>query len=94
MSKKTVEIKKYTEWELNTYADQLVVAAHNALAQDEKRLGKRCYETFGEWKQRHPNHPMAHKDYPKDEYIMVISTYRNHFERAAATLLDDDDELM
>lgn len=46
MSKKNIEVKTYTEWELNNIAESVVNAAHNALAREEHRIGKRCYETL------------------------------------------------
>ena len=89
MSKTKIEPKNYTEWELNEYAERFTIAAHNALAQEERRVGKRCFETFGEWKQNNPTHSMAKKNYPKDEYLAVISAHKNYFDKVY-----DDDELL
>lgn len=84
MSKKNIEVKTYTEWELNNIAESVVNAAHNALAREEHRIGKRCYETFGEWCKLNPNHPVAKMNYPKDEYVMVISNYKEYFDKKCA----------
>lgn len=90
MSKTKIEPKTYTQWKLNEYAEKLITVAHNSLVMEEKRVGKRCYETFGEWKATHSNHPVAKVNYPEDEYVIVISTYKSYFNKFAA----DDDELV
>lgn len=95
MSKTKTEPKIYTEWELNELAEKTVTAAHNALVMEERRLGKRAFETFGEWKALNPNNPVAKMNYPDDEYVMVINTYKTYFDKmCAAAPLDDDDELI
>ena len=67
--KKNEDIRTYTLSELERFQKQYVVAAHNELVREEKRLGKKVFETFGEWQKKHPNHPIAKKDYPKDEFV-------------------------
>lgn len=95
MSKKTIEPKIYTEWELNTRVEQMITAAHNELAHNERANGKRYYETFGEWKKANPNNPVAKKNYPNDEYVMVISAFKTYFDkRCGLPIIDDDDELL
>ena len=91
---KNIEVVAYTYDQVLTKVKTLVRAAHNELARDEKLHKKRFYETFGEWKKQNQLSPIASKNYPEDEYVIVISAYKKYFDTlAAASLEDDDDEL-
>ena len=89
---KNIEAKVYTYDEVLAKVKTLARAAHNELASEERRLGMRYFETFGEWKKQNPLNPMASKNYPEDEYVQVISTYKKYFDTLAATSLEDDED--
>lgn len=69
--KNTVTIERY------------ITAAHGALALAEKTEGRKLYDTFGEWRKEHPNHPAAKKNYPDNEYLQVISAFKAYFDKKA-----------
>lgn len=81
MSKKTIEPKVYEDWVLYDALERCVISAHNELAQEERRQKKRMFGVFGEWKKENPTHSLAKMNYPNDEYIMVISAYKNYFDK-------------
>ena len=54
----------------------------------KKKHGE-LYDTFGEWKKKNPNNPIAKRNYPDNEYLQVISAYRAYFD----SRLSFDDEL-
>lgn len=89
---KKIEAIAYTYDDVLAKAKTLVNAAHNELARDEKLHNKRFYETFGEWKKENPLHPLASKNYPEDEYVMVISAYKKYFDTIAVSRLEDDED--
>lgn len=89
MSKTKVEPRHYEIWEVEASVNGLIRAAHAELAREEKQHNKRMYETFGEWKALNPNHPVAKKNYPHDEYVMVISAYKTYFDGLAAASLKE-----
>ena len=97
MSKAKIEPKIYTEQALRQIMEGYIRARHNELARHEQQCKKRFYETFGEWKKRNSQHKLATMNYPEDEYVMVISDFKNYFDKRAASqvddLLDDDDEI-
>lgn len=81
MKKNNIERKQYTEWEIMEQVAGLVRAYHADLERDEKRYGRRCYETFGEWKKLNQSNPVAKKNYPDNEYLLVISAYKKYFDK-------------
>lgn len=61
---------------------------HNFLKAQENKTGYK-YETFGAWRRANPDKPAASKNYPDDEYLLVIRAYRDYFDKKyASTGLD------
>lgn len=67
----------YTKEQVLNNIAWLVNSYHKALAADT-RNGV-YHETFGEWKRENPRHRLANKNYPKNEFVEVISAYINYF---------------
>lgn len=84
MSRKVIEPKNYEQWEVLEHTKKLVQVSHEIFANQEKAKGQRLYDTFGEWKKENPNHPIAKKNYPDNEYLQVISNYRQYFDIVCA----------
>ena len=80
MSKK-VEPINYPEEEVWKFAETQVNAAHNELVREERREKKSLYDKFGNWKRQHPEHPLASRNFPNDEYVQVISAFWNYFDK-------------
>lgn len=82
--KKTAEPRSYSQEELLTYAESYVRAAHNSCAREEQRYGEKLYTTFGEWKKKNPDSPIAKKNYPENEFVEVIAAYKSYFDKRYA----------
>lgn len=68
----------YTQEDIFRKIEPLVKATHNYFAGMNKN--HKCqFETFGEWRKEHPTHRLANKNYPKNEYVIVISQYFEYF---------------
>lgn len=73
---------------------KLIRASHRALMTEEIRLNKKhgeLYDTFGQWKKKNPNNPIAKMNYPDNEYLQVISAFRAYFDSRMS--FDDDLDL-
>lgn len=86
---KNIEPRQYTQWEVEEQVAGLVAAYHKTLAFTEKTFNKRFYEKFGEWKKLNPNNPVAKKNYPDNEYVLVISAYKKYFDMLAERATQD-----
>lgn len=82
--KKTIEPRHYSQEELLTYAESYVRAAHNSCVREEQRCGEKLYTTFGEWKKKNPDSPIAKKNYPENEFVEVIAAYKSYFDNRYA----------
>lgn len=82
-----IKFYNYNE-EMKTY----IRAEHTALERHERQAGERLYDKFGEWKAANPNHPIAKKNYPAEEYVQVIAAFRKYFDeqQAAANVVELD----
>jgi hypothetical protein len=89
---KKIEPKIYTQADAIKIAEGLIRVDHARLAAVEKKDGKRYFETFGEWRKANPLNPVASKNYPEDEYVMVISAHIKYFDFIADSRLDDDED--
>lgn len=79
MKKKTIELKAYAQEDIEKVTESYVRAAHNQYLREEQRHGEKIYPTFGEWKKKNPNNPIAKKNYPEEEFIQVIAAYHTYF---------------
>lgn len=84
-TKKDLTPVEYSKEEILNYAKQMVQAAHKILEEQERKYGRQLYETFGQWKKEHPTYPIAKKNYPDEEYVQVIASYKNYFDAIAVS---------
>lgn len=91
MSKEKITVDYPFEYVENVVG-KLVRASHRALMNEEIKYKKKhgeLYDTFGQWKKQNPNNPIAKMNYPDNEYLQVISTFKAYFN----SKLSFDDEL-
>ena len=62
-------------------ASAAITATHNYYKGLEQRDKGFHFETFGEWKKVNPNHKIANKLFPDDEYILIINQWFKYFDQ-------------
>ncbi len=77
--KKIIEPKEYTKEEILRITEKYVRTTHDFY--QKMNCG---FETFGEWKKKNPTHRLANRNYPDDEYVIIISNYFKYFEEKYA----------
>ena len=77
--KVNVSERIYTDAELDNYEEQRIEVRQRYY--HERFLKEGNFETFGEWKKRCPNHPLAKMNYPNHYYLQVISEHIKYFNK-------------